>query len=754
MVDKDGNVAINGGNLTTTQNSASLFNSNATQISIGGAGTAISVGASTGTTTINNKLAVTGNLEANGILNANNTFNAYGIANIGDGGDTITLNGSNLTMTATGTFVTNLADNTDSVFVVKQGSNQYLNVTTTTGAQNIAFGNITTNPTYSFNGSGLTTFGGNIAVNGGSLISSSSAASIFNTTVTNLNIGGAASVISIGAPSGTTTFNGNAAVSGNLAVNGPVSADITSTTNTATVFNSGVTSLSIGNAASTLSLGATGGTTTVNSKLNVTGNLTANADFVANGQITLQPSGTNGINIITDADSLLNIGGLSIPETSAYSLCLDSSNNVVKCPASASTLQSAYNGGNSILTTNNRDIVFNLADTATDSNFIVNTLSGSTGGTEFIRNNGSGTANPTQLVLIDNADITHILPIGLKIGSSGTSGVTTAIDVSDPSIVTALSFGSNDISGNYFTVQGSTGNVTTNGTLAVNGGSITTTSTGTTDIFNTNTTNLSIGGAATTLTLGATSGTATIRNGSIELPNATALDAGNALLTIDSASIGGGYSSSGVTISNTGNIQANGTLTVDSTSVLTGDVTAGGNLAVNGGNITTTTSTGNIFNSPTTLNIGQAATTVSLGATSGTTTINNNLNVSENLTTVGAVSFTPGTNGQNITFNTNGSNSKLYITGLPTATGTLVCINGTNGQITQCASDAISLQSAYVGGNTITTTNNRDISFTLANTSTNSNFVVTTAARFNRLFGLPKSKRFNYLCPRPINLSQ
>jgi hypothetical protein len=62
----------------------------------------------------------------------------------------------------------------------------------------------------------------------------------------------------------------------------------------------------------------------------------------------------------------------------------------------------------------------------------------------------------------------------------------------------------------------------------------------------------------------------------------TTLNIGGAATT----KFGGGYGSTGVSVSAAGNIQANGTLTVDSTSTLTGNVTATGDLAVNGGDIT------------------------------------------------------------------------------------------------------------------------------------------------------------------------
>ena len=59
--------------------------------------------------------------------------------------------------------------------------------------------------------------------------------------------------------------------------------------------------------------------------------------FTANGQSNFVPSGTNGVSITTDADSFLTLLGLTSPASSTASLCLDGSNNVIKCPPSAST---------------------------------------------------------------------------------------------------------------------------------------------------------------------------------------------------------------------------------------------------------------------------------------------------------------------------------------------------------------------------------------------------------------------------------
>ncbi|MBM5789968.1 hypothetical protein FJZ23_02700, partial [Candidatus Parcubacteria bacterium] len=55
-----GNLQVRGGALTTNQTTFNLLNTTATTLNIGGAATTLSLGAGTGTTTVNNNLAVTG----------------------------------------------------------------------------------------------------------------------------------------------------------------------------------------------------------------------------------------------------------------------------------------------------------------------------------------------------------------------------------------------------------------------------------------------------------------------------------------------------------------------------------------------------------------------------------------------------------------------------------------------------------------------------------------------------------------------
>jgi hypothetical protein len=68
---------------------------------------------------------------------------------------------------------------------------------------------------------GNTTLTGDLAVNGGDITTNQGTFNLINTTTTTLNIGGAASTVSIGATTGTCTIrNANTVITGNLTING------------------------------------------------------------------------------------------------------------------------------------------------------------------------------------------------------------------------------------------------------------------------------------------------------------------------------------------------------------------------------------------------------------------------------------------------------------------------------------------------------------------------------------------------------
>lgn len=102
-----GNLAVNGGTVSTTASTVNLVNSNATRVNFAGDAARIEIGSSSGTTNINNSLDVDGNLNVDGstisttssTLNLANTttttVNAFGAAttiNIGADSGTTTIN--------------------------------------------------------------------------------------------------------------------------------------------------------------------------------------------------------------------------------------------------------------------------------------------------------------------------------------------------------------------------------------------------------------------------------------------------------------------------------------------------------------------------------------------------------------------------------------------------------------------------------------------------------------------------------------
>ena len=61
-----GDIAVNGADVTTSATSFNLINTTATTINFGGAATVLSIGATSGTTTFNNSVTITGDLTVNG----------------------------------------------------------------------------------------------------------------------------------------------------------------------------------------------------------------------------------------------------------------------------------------------------------------------------------------------------------------------------------------------------------------------------------------------------------------------------------------------------------------------------------------------------------------------------------------------------------------------------------------------------------------------------------------------------------------
>jgi hypothetical protein len=76
-----GDLAVNGGDITTTASTFNLINSNATTVNFASAGTSINIGATTGTTNIKNNVDIDGTLNVDGVATTD-SINAVGLVAI------------------------------------------------------------------------------------------------------------------------------------------------------------------------------------------------------------------------------------------------------------------------------------------------------------------------------------------------------------------------------------------------------------------------------------------------------------------------------------------------------------------------------------------------------------------------------------------------------------------------------------------------------------------------------------------------
>jgi hypothetical protein len=362
---------------------------------------------------------------------------------------------------------------------------------------------------------------------------------------------------------------------------------------TGNVFATTTTKINIGLAATGITMGGTGGTIalrnptlvlgTTGSTITTTSGITNSLNISPFGNLTLAPTATIGlIGLSTPSIAISNSGGgqvaiaggdlaLGIKQTGEFSY---EPVNIVFEGLTDNEFETTLTvvdptADRTISLPNASDTLVGKATTDTFTNKTYDT--GNTGNVFRIAGvTLSGVTGTGSVVLSTSPAITTSL-----IAGSTTFALlnTTATTVNFAGAATALNIGA---SGGTATFGG---NVIVTGDLAVNGADITTSSTGTATVFNTNATTLNMGGGAGTISIGSGGGTISINS--------------------------------------------------DDT-VVTGD------LAVNSGFIVTNQGIVNIFNgTATTVNAFGAATAVNIGAAGGTATFAGALTVSGNLTVNG-----------------------------------------------------------------------------------------------------------------------
>ncbi len=212
-VDIDNDLNVDGGDITTNQTTFNLLETNATTVNAFGTATAIDVGATSGTFTLNNPTLV-GTQTTQNVFNATaTTVNAFGAGtdiNIGASGTGATTFGND---TVDGTETTQNVFNTTATTVNAFGAATGLNMGANTGTMTIG------NPT---------------------VVGTQTTQNLYNTTATTVNAFGAASVLNFGAAGGTTTLR---------------SSTLLGTETTQNVFNTVATTVNAFGAANAINIG-------------------------------------------------------------------------------------------------------------------------------------------------------------------------------------------------------------------------------------------------------------------------------------------------------------------------------------------------------------------------------------------------------------------------------------------------------------------------------------------------------------------
>jgi len=586
-VNRDGKIdrdlAVNGTTLSTTSTTFNLVNANATTVNFAGAATDVQIGSNTGTTNVNNNLDVDGDVNI-------------------DGGD--------LTV-STGVF--NLA-NTIVETINFAGAATDIQIGAATGTTNVN-NNLVVDL--------------DLQIKGGDLTTDQSTFNLLNTTATTVNFAGAATTVEIGASTGTTTVNNDLTVDGDLHVKG---GDLTTDQTAFNLLSSGTQSVNAFTTATSIEIGSTTGTTSINNDLTVDGNTTlgngSNDLTTINGSLAFNlvdnqtavfdlKESTNSYFKLDTTNSFELITFGSLPKVSFLNLT-DATNSTTAGTTFAGGISVAKKlwVGTNLLVDGSSTLGDNKASDTTVINGTVSVDLPDNTGTAFeIKENLS------SYFKVVTTDLSESIEFG-----------------AEPKVVILNTTDSSTKDSGALVVEGGVGveysittgldvnvgrNAIVSNDLEVNGGDLTTTAS-TFNLLNANATAINFAGAATTVNIGAATGTTTVKN--------------NLVVDLDLEVKGGGLTTNQSTFNllnaTATTLNIGGAGTTVNVGAATGTTTVKNNLVVDldltvkGGDLTTDQTTFNLLNATaTTVNFGGAATDIQIGATTGITNVNNNLDV-------------------------------------------------------------------------------------------------------------------------------
>ena len=414
-----GDLAVNGGDLTSSATTFNLLNATVTTLNIGGAATATRLGAATSNTAVNTTVQNYIGVRLGGTMTSGGASILATQVNI-DGtvtgaiGDTngITMLRFNPTIVTQG--------NSETIGVVATAHFQDPNITVGTGdaitvAATLYIANAPTEGATNdalHVAAGTSRFLGNVITN--TILSVSTTATVFNTVATTVNAFGAASVaLNIGNASGTntvsgaTTFSQETTCTLDLNVNG---GDLKSSATTFNLLNATVTTLNVASAAG--SIIGIGGSGNNSSKVIFSGSLTCgNASSLgsvwrADASLTASASQTSGLTVISSGSS----SGLITPNTGMTLTLLSAAN----------FYPPIISKGASDTITNTATVYIDGANTEGSNNYAVWVNDGSS---RFDGIGSFGTTPSTTTTLNLAAGTTSASSIRLAHGSAPTSPV-------------------------------------------------------------------------------------------------------------------------------------------------------------------------------------------------------------------------------------------------------------------------------------------------------------------------------------------